>query len=412
MIAWARRPCYARGVKRLMRVRLGSFASTEKPAQWSTGIEFPSWILRCESDTLRTTLRTHHGVISAWQNPLEALTWMSESFFLGGRWVGFINYDLGGLFESLPYRSRDDLRIPLFVFTWHPERYTDDLGSFAEPSDSVTPEGWNFTREQYQAAVQRVVQYIKAGDVFQVNLSQRYSVRVEDSPLEIYRRLQKEFPAKYGALLDYGDVALVSNSPELFLKVTKEADGVRKVVTRPIKGTRRRADGAEEELRKSVKDQAELNMIVDVERNDLGRICEIGSVKVTEPRAIETHPTVVHGVATIEGVLREDVGFVDLLRATFPTGSVTGAPKIRAMEIIDELEPTRRGAYCGAIGYLDSDGTMEFSVAIRTMTIKDGVAYVPVGGGIVADSDPESEYQETLIKARAMLAALGVEQGE
>jgi para-aminobenzoate synthetase component I len=233
-------------------------------------------------------------------------------------------------------------------------------------------------------------------------------VGVGEGPEEIYGRLQAEAPAVYGALLDYGDFALVSNSPELFLNVMPLADGKNKVVTRPIKGTRRRAVGAEEELRNSLKDQAELNMIVDVERNDLGRICEIGSVKVTEPRAIETHPTVVHGVATIEGVLREDVGFVELLRATFPTGSVTGAPKIRAMEIIDELEPTRRGAYCGAIGYLDADGTIEFSVAIRTMTIKNGIAYVPVGGGIVADSDPEGEYEETLVKARAMLAALGV----
>jgi len=159
-------------------------------------------------------------------------------------------------------------------------------------------------------------------------------------------------------------------------------------------------------LRKSPKDQAELNMIVDLERNDLGRVCRIGSVRVTQPRTIESHPTVCHGVATIEGTLRDDVTFVDLLRATFPGGSITGAPKIRAMQIIEELEPVRRGPYCGAIGYLASDGTMQFNVAIRTMIIKAGQVHIPVGGGIVADSNPEDEYEETLVKAQAMFSAL------
>jgi para-aminobenzoate synthetase component 1 len=161
------------------------------------------------------------------------------------------------------------------------------------------------------------------------------------------------------------------------------------------------------QLRDSAKDQAELAMIVDLERNDLGRICETGSVKVTEPRVIEAHPTVYHGVATIEGQLRQDVTLVEVLRAMFPSGSVTGAPKIRAMQIIDELEPVRRGPYCGAIGYIDPDGSMQFNVAIRTMTIKDGQVHIPVGGGIVADSNPEAEYEETLVKAQAMFAAVG-----
>jgi para-aminobenzoate synthetase component 1 len=164
----------------------------------------------------------------------------------------------------------------------------------------------------------------------------------------------------------------------------------------------------DQQLLASAKDAAELNMIVDLERNDLGRVCEVGSVRVVEPRTVEAHPTVYHGVATIEGLLRDDVTLVDLLRATFPGGSVTGAPKIRAMEIIDELEPVRRGPYCGAIGYIGGDGAIEFNVAIRTMTVKDGLVHVPVGGGIVADSDPAAEYDETLVKARAMFAALGV----
>lgn len=165
----------------------------------------------------------------------------------------------------------------------------------------------------------------------------------------------------------------------------------------------------EAELRDSAKDQAELNMIVDLERNDLGRVCRIGSVRVTEARRIETHPTVLHGVATIEGQLKEKVSFVDLLGATFPGGSVTGAPKIRAMQIIDELEPVRRGPYCGAVGYLAADGTMEFNVAIRTMIVAGGRVHIPVGGGIVADSDPAREYEETLVKAQAMFASLGIE---
>jgi para-aminobenzoate synthetase component I len=261
-----------------------------------------------------------------------------------------------------------------------------------------------FTRPQYLEAVRRVIDYIAAGDVFQVNLSQRFCVATRDAPREIFRRLHSATPAAQGALLQLRDFALISNSPELFLRVTPD----RRVITRPIKGTRPRGDGMEAELRDSKKDQAELAMIVDLERNDLGRVCEIGSVNVVEARVIEAHPTVYHGVATIEGKLRGDVTFVDLLRATFPSGSVTGAPKIRAMQIIDELEPVRRGPYCGAIGYLAADGTIEFNVAIRTMIAKDGPIHIPVGGGIVADSDPAAEYEETLVKARAMFAALGI----
>jgi len=208
--------------------------------------------------------------------------------------------------------------------------------------------------------------------------------------------------------LDFGEVALICNSPELFLRVTPREDGSRTVLTRPIKGTRQKGAGMEAQLLGSAKDAAELNMVIDLERNDLGRVCEIGTVVVSQQRTIEAHPTVYHGVATIEGTLRREVGLVELLRATFPGGSVTGAPKIRAMAIIEELEPVRRGPYCGAIGYIDADGAMEFNVAIRTMIVKDGLVHIPVGGGIVADSDPAAEYEETLIKAQAMFAAVGI----
>ena len=257
-------------------------------------------------------------------------------------------------------------------------------------------------------AVERTREYIAAGDVFQVNLSQRFTVGQTASAGEIYERLRGASPASYGALLDFGDFALICNSPELFFRVTLLPDGTRKIVTRPIKGTRPRLAGMEMELLHSEKDAAELNMIIDLERNDLGRICEVGSVKVTQGRTIEAHPTVYHGVATIEGILRPEVGFVEILRAMFPGGSITGAPKIRAMEIIDELEPVRRGPYCGAIGYVAADGSMEFNVAIRTMIVKGGLVHIPVGGGIVADSDPQAEYEETLVKASALFAALGI----
>jgi para-aminobenzoate synthetase component 1 len=268
--------------------------------------------------------------------------------------------------------------------------------------------GSTFGRDAYERAVARAVEYIAAGDIFQVNLSQRYTVEQAADAELIFHRLTDGGGAHYGAMLEFDEFAVISNTPELFLSVTPRADGRRKVVTRPIKGTRPRGAGMEQALRDSIKDQAELNMIVDLERNDLGRVCEIGTVKVIEARLIEAHPTVYHGVATVEGVLRDDVGFVELLAATFPGGSITGAPKIRAMQIIEELEPVRRGVYCGAIGYIGGDGSMQFNIAIRTMTMKGGIVHVPVGGGVVADSRPAAEYEETLVKARAMFAALGV----
>lgn len=368
---------------------------------------------------------------------MEALVWLGEQVtdypsdlsgppFKGG-WAGFIGYDAGGLFESLPATARDDLDVPLFEFhsvdsldacDAEGRLFAIDLqreitpdsviqrpsisGSEAALSSTFTPDG-------YMAAVARVINYIRAGDVFQVNLSQRFTVGLGSrKPAEIYQRLLERHPAWYGALFQSEEFALLSNSPELFLRVQLGASG-RRIVTRPIKGTRPLGPGMREALVASAKDQAELNMIVDLERNDLGRVCSIGSIRVAEPRVIEQHPTVYHGAATIEGTLCNDVRFVDLLRATFPGGSVTGAPKIRAMQIIDELESVRRGPYCGAIGYLSVDGHIEFNVAIRTMTVEQGRVHIPVGGGIVADSDPQAEYEETLVKGRAMFAALGID---
>lgn len=342
-------------------------------------------------------------------DPLGALRSLDEgSDQRPHKWVGFLSYDLVRHFEDLG-PGPPGLGLPLYAFVPCPATRA------RAPAPAEHPRRHaglcrDFSREEYLAAVRRCKDYISVGDVYQVNLAQRFTAAVRDDPREIYGRLQKQTPAAYGAYLDFGDFQIISNSPELFLRVEPLPDRRRRVITRPIKGTRPRLPGMDIELRDSPKDQAELAMIVDLERNDLGRVCEIGSVKVIEPRIIETHPTVYHGVATIEGILREDVTVVDLLRATFPSGSVTGAPKIRAMQIIDELEPVRRGPYCGAIGYIAADGSMEFNVAIRTMIVKDGLVHIPVGGGIVADSDPEAEYEETLVKAKAMFAAVGVDQ--
>jgi para-aminobenzoate synthetase component 1 len=381
----------------------------------------------------RTRLFAGSTTPKEWDDPRDALRWLGEQGterptagppFKGG-WIGWLGYDLGRCFESIPTRATDDLRLPLFEFTHHDEVLAFDHAErrryrvrSSDPSvvewptvpwvPRPVPVRSNFTRDDYVRAVARAIGYIGAGDIFQVNLSQRFTCGVEATPPAIYRRLIEVTPAWFGAFLTGEDYALVCNSPELFLRVTPQPDGSRTVITRPIKGTRPRVAGMEAELLRSAKDQAELNMIIDLERNDLGRVCEIGSVKVTQPRTIEAHPTVYHGVATVEGRLRPDVGFLDLLRAAFPGGSITGAPKIRAMEIIEELEPTRRGPYCGAIGYLSADGHVEFNVAIRTMILKDGLVHVPVGGGIVADSEPADEYEETLVKARAMFAALGI----
>ena len=336
----------------------------------------------------------------------------------------------------------------------------------------------NFTRADYCRAVQRTIDYIAAGDIFQANLSQRFTARLDCSAAELYLRLRRANPAPFAAYLAADDSlmaatgsasaqpaqpppcstspwpqaamppdsswpprlegvgvsaslrqagtppaqtwpqaamppggwAVLSSSPERFLKVVG-----RRVLTRPIKGTRPRRAGDEVfnnrscvELLASAKDAAELAMIVDLERNDLGRVCSYGSVRVTEPRTVEEYASVFHTVAQVEGRLHEGHDLVDLLKATFPGGSITGAPKVRAMEIIDELEPTCRSVYTGAIGWLGFDGRMELNIAIRTLLVDGGRVHLQVGGGIVADSRPADEYDETLAKARSLLEALGI----
>ncbi|MBI3742891.1 MAG: aminodeoxychorismate synthase component I [Chloroflexi bacterium] len=263
------------------------------------------------------------------------------------------------------------------------------------------------TKAGYLAMVERAKGYIAAGDIYQVNLAQQFRAPWTDGPWQLYERLRRINPAPFAAVLDFPDAAIVSASPERFLRI---ADGI--IETRPIKGTRPRGKTTVEdaslaqELLASGKDRAEHIMIVDLERNDLGRVAEIGSVTVDELMALEMYATVHHLTSTVRGRLRQDVALADVLKATFPGGSITGAPKIRAMQIIDELEPVRRGVYTGAIGYFGFDGRVDLNIAIRTAVLRDGIASVHVGGGIVHDSDPAAEYQETLDKGEAFFRAL------
>jgi para-aminobenzoate synthetase component 1 len=266
----------------------------------------------------------------------------------------------------------------------------------------------NFTRDGYLDAVGRVIEYVFAGDIFQANLSQRLEAPLVGTPFELYERLRRCNPAPFSAYLDCGDLVVASSSPERFLRA--EPGG--HVVTRPIKGTRPRGLGPEHDaalaraLTESDKDRAENVMIVDLLRNDLSRVCRPGTVRVPELFTVEHYATVHHLVSTVVGELAPEQGPLDLVRAAFPGGSITGAPKVRAMQIIAELEPTQRGVYCGSIGYLSVTGALDTSIVIRTCLVRGGTVYAQVGGGIVVDSDPEQEYRETLDKAGGLVAAL------
>lgn len=265
----------------------------------------------------------------------------------------------------------------------------------------------NFSAAGYLQAVQRVIDYIHAGDVFQVNLSQRLLHPASDDAVRLYLRLRQRNPATFGGYFDLGEVQIASSSPERFLRVQRGH-----VETRPIKGTRQRRAMPEadlfsgDELQASEKDRAENVMIVDLLRNDLSRVCKPESVHVTQLCRLESYEFVQHLVSAVEGELRQDQGPLDLLKAAFPGGSITGAPKVRAMEIIAELEPTARGAYCGSLFYLGFDGSFDSNILIRTITCGGGWWQFPVGGGIVAQSDPQREYEETWHKAEGLLRAL------
>jgi para-aminobenzoate synthetase component 1 len=284
----------------------------------------------------------------------------------------------------------------------HPARI--DAPQFPVPIPGVTS---NHSADSYRTMVRRAVEYIHAGDLFQVNLAQRLLVQASTSALDLYLRLRDRNPAPYAGYLDLGESQIASASPECFLTVR---DGA--VETRPIKGTRGRSHLPEadlfagDDLRGSEKDRAENVMIVDLMRNDLSRVCTADSVHVSQLCRLETYAFVKHLVSVVRGELKRNLSPLDLLRASFPGGSITGAPKVRAMEIIAELEPTARGPYCGSLAYLGFNGTMDASILIRTITAAHGWWQLPVGGGIVAQSDPDEEYRETWHKARGMLRAI------
>src|SRR5262245_11582716 len=267
----------------------------------------------------------------------------------------------------------------------------------------------SFTKRAYLDAVTRVRDYIFAGDIFQANLSQRFDAPLRhECPWAFYTSLRSRNPAPFAAFLESPEVIIISASPERFLRV----DTTRRVETRPIKGTRPRGVGPEHDaalgqaLAESAKDRAENLMIVDLMRNDLSRVCAPGTVRVSELFSLERYATVHHLVSTVIGQLEPGYDPLHLLRAAFPGGSITGAPKLRAMEIIAELEPSQRSVYCGSIGYFSLTGDLDTSIAIRTAIVRDGRVYFSAGGGIVADSDPEQEYRETIDKARALIDAL------
>jgi para-aminobenzoate synthetase component 1 len=301
------------------------------------------------------------------------------------------------------------------------EALTEALDRSSENSEVTLPSilavTSNLTRDEYLASVGRIKEHIAAGDIYQANLTQQLSCQLspESRPEDVFLRLRRDHPAPFAAFIRRRDDIVISASPERFLRV-EARDQERTVEAWPIKGTRRRGRNLEEdaklraELLMSEKDRAENIMIVDLLRNDLGRVCRYGSIEVTELCALEEHPTLFHLVSKVRGVLRDSVSGGDLLRASFPCGSITGAPKIRAMQIISETETTPRGLSMGAIGYFSFDGSLDLSVAIRTMVVRDQIARFNVGGGIVADSCPSLEYEESLVKARALLNALGAKK--
>ncbi len=392
-------------------------------------------------------------------NPFEKLRELLNTYrverqnipipFVGGA-VGYLGYDLRYFIERLPDISADDINIPDIFFMFYSNVIVFDhlkneiflsANGFPEDKrfrekkakeDMVRLKGYlasygrkkpltarvknksycitsNFKREDYISAINKAKEYIKNGDIYQVNLSQRFSCRIKQEPFAIYERLSGISPSCFSSFFNFGDFHIVSASPERFLRLEKDL-----VRTRPMKGTRPRGATHSEDARlrgdllRSGKDKAELLMIVDLERNDLGRVCKYGSINVKSIRNLEAYATVFQTTADVTGRLKEDKDRIDLIKACFPCGSITGAPKIRAMEIIEELEPTKRNIYTGSIGYMGFDGNMDLNIAIRTILIKDSFAYLQAGGGIVADSTPNLEFDETLTKAKALIAALEV----
>lgn len=371
--------------------------------------------------------------------------------FIGGA-IGYAGYDVVRYVESLPNAPTDDRGLPDLDFSFYetmlvfdnvqktltlvtlaqgkgasPEasyqaatgRLDDFVSRLSQPPPppsvelcpTPTPMALevtsNFTRDQFCAAVEHCVQYIKAGDIFQVVPSQRFAIHTNVSPIEIYRSLRVVNPSPFMFFVRTGDAELIGCSPEIMCRVQ---DG--RVTVRPLAGTRRRGKDEKEdkqlqaELLADPKERAEHVMLVDLGRNDVGRVAKFGTVELTEVMVVERYSHVMHISSEVQGQMREGLDCFDALKACLPAGTVSGAPKVRAMQIIDEIEPHRRGPYGGAVGYIDYRGNMDTCIALRTMVVKDGIVHVQAGCGVVADSDPEAEYEETVNKAKALITAI------
>jgi anthranilate synthase component 1 len=421
----------------------------------------------------RVTVSRRTGSTDPWEeetletaNPLETLRAQVQAMnvchlpelppFIGGA-VGYAGYDTVRYVENLPNPPHDDRQLPDLWFALYDHMIVFDhvqktvivlaladvrdkspaalAAAYADASDQVdrliglleapsTALGLddiqvggevtlettsNLTQPQFEAAVEKCVEYIRAGDIFQVVLSQRLQTPLEVPPFELYRTLRVVNPSPFMFYLRTPDVTLVGSSPEIMVRVVD-----RRVTVRPLAGTRPRGkteaedERLAEELLADPKERAEHVMLVDLGRNDVGRVAEFGSVEISDVMVIERYSHVMHITSNVNGQLRDEFDSFDALAACLPAGTVSGAPKVRAMQIIDELEPNRRGPYAGAVGYIDFAGNMDTCIALRTVVIHDDTAYVQAGAGIVADSDPATEYQETLNKARGLLSAIQI----
>ncbi|MGM7684107.1 anthranilate synthase component I [Cytobacillus sp. Hm23] len=381
-------------------------------------------------------------VLKEWMRKYKTEHVPSLPDFQGGA-IGYISYDYVRQIEKLPTVAADDLLTPdicffifddIFVYDhnenilWlmtidngddektqkrldHYERmWSVEIShelNFAYPTHANQHQNVSMSEEEFKEAVEKVKNYIAQGDVFQINLSVRQSKSITKHPIDIYEQLRELNPSPYMAYLEMGDVQIVSGSPELLIKKDGE-----EVSTRPIAGTRSRGTTHEEdvklanELIQNEKERAEHVMLVDLERNDLGRVCRYGTVEVDEFMIIEKYSHVMHIVSNVKGKLGENKNAYDLIRAVFPGGTITGAPKVRTMEIIEELEPVRRGMYTGSIGWIGFSDNLELNIVIRTMVVKDGIAHIQAGAGIVIDSNPKYEYKESLKKAKALWKAI------
>ena len=367
--------------------------------------------------------------------------------FWGGA-VGYFSYDVARHFEKIPTIAVDDLNIPeiyigftdeVIVFDhdekilkiiiclkrddnygYGVERLNKLVSAITSRQSPVTSHQMtarnlksNMTKSKFTNMVKRAKEYIREGDIFQANLSQRFEAEFEGDPWEFYKRLNEINPSPFGGYINFDDMSIVSASPERLIKINGKY-----IETRPIAGTRPRGKSSQndialsKELLLNEKERAEHIMLVDLERNDLGRVCKYGTVKVDELMILESYSHVWHIVSKVTGELREDIKFIDILRACFPGGTITGCPKVRCMEIIEELEPVRRGIYTGSMGYIGYDGRIDLNIIIRSALVKNGKIYFYAGAGIVADSDPEREYEETLFKAEAIMEALRLDENQ